>query len=126
MKNKIQFALRLLFGIGYVNSGLNKFFNYMPVPDDLPEALIRVFTAFMEIGWLMPLVAVIEIVGGLLFIPPKFKALGAIVIFPISVGVLLIHLTVAPAGLPMALFIMAINVWVIIDNRRKYLPMVHE
>lgn len=126
MKNKIQFVLRVLFGLTYINSGLNKFFNYMPVPDDLPEEVVRFFTAFMEIGWLMPLVAVVEIVGGVLFIPPKFKAFGALVIFPISVGVLLAHLTVAPDGLPIALLIMAINLWVIVDNRRKYLPMVHE
>ena len=125
MKNKIQFVLSLLFGIGYINSGLNKFFNYMPVPENMPQEMVTAFTALMEIRWLMPLVAIVEIVGGALFIPGKFRALGAVVIFPVSVGVLLIHSTVAPSGLPMALFIMAINLWVIIDNRRKYLPMIN-
>jgi putative oxidoreductase len=126
MKKKILFVLSLLFGLGYINSGLNKFFNYMPVPDDLPQEMVRVFTAFMEISWLMPLVAIVEIIGGVLFIPGKFRALAAIILFPISVGVLLVHSTVAPSGLPIALFIMAINIWVIIENRRKYLPMINE
>lgn len=126
MKKKILFVLSLLFGLGYINSGLNKFFNYMPVPDDLPQELIQDFTAFMEISWLMPLIAIVEIIGGVLFIPGKYRALGAVVILPISVGVLLVHSTVAPSGLPMALFIMAINIWVIIENRRKYLPMINE
>lgn len=126
MKKKILFVLSLLFGLGYINSGLNKFFNYMPVPDDLPQEMVRVFTAFMEISWLMPLVAVIEIIGGILFIPGKFRALAAVIIFPISVGVLFVHSTVAPSGLPIALFIMAINIWVIIENRKKYLPMINE
>ncbi|GGG81873.1 hypothetical protein GCM10007415_13260 [Parapedobacter pyrenivorans] len=126
MKKKIQFVLSVVFGIGYINSGLNKFFNYMPVPEDLPEEMVRTFTALMEISWLIPLVAVVEIIGGVLFIPPKFRALGAIVLLPISVGVLFLHATVAPSGLPIALFIMAINLWVIIDSRKKYLPMINE
>src|SRR5690606_27265130 len=124
MKQKILFALSLLFGLGYINSGLNKFFNYMPVPDDMPEEMVRAFTALMEIAWLMPLVAIVEIIGGILFLPEKYRALGAIIIFPVSVGVLLVHSTVAPSGLPLALFIMAINLWVIIENRHKYLPMI--
>src|SRR5690606_28877128 len=80
--------------------------------------------ALMEVSWLMPLVAAIEIIGGVLFIPARSRALGAIVILPITVGVLCVHSTVAPSGLPVALFIMATNIWVIIENRRKYLPMI--
>lgn len=76
MKKKILFGVSILFGLMFINSGLNKFFNYMPMPKDLPENLIRVMTAFMEIGWLMPLVAVAEIVDGTLFITNKFRALA--------------------------------------------------
>ena len=124
MKKKILFVLSVIFGLGYINSGLNKFFNYMPVPDDLPEEMERAFNALMEISWLMPLVAIVEIIGGILFIPPKYRVLGAVVIFPVTVGVVLIHATIAPSGLPLALFILAINLWVIIENRKKYLPMI--
>lgn len=124
MKTKIQFVLRLLFGLAFINSGLNKFFNYMPAPEDLPQELMKDFAAFMEISWLLPLVAVIEIIGGVLFITGKYRALGAIVIFPIMVGIIFIHTTVAPSGLPIALLLLAINLWVMIDNGRKYLPMI--
>ena len=124
MKKKILFVLSLLFGLNYINSGLNKFFNYLPVPPDLPEAVVKDNLALMEISWLLPLIASIEIIGGALFIPGKFRALGAIVILPISVGVLLVHSTVAPSGLPVALIIVGINLWVIIENRSKYLPLV--
>ncbi|EOR94518.1 hypothetical protein ADIARSV_2364 [Arcticibacter svalbardensis MN12-7] len=110
----------------FINAGLNKFFNYMPVPKDLPENMIKLMTAFMQIGWLMPLIAVAEIVGGVLFITNKFRALGAIVIFPVMIGILLTHLLIAPSGLPIALVLFAINIWVIIENRKKYLPMINE
>ncbi|TCC92737.1 DoxX family membrane protein [Pedobacter hiemivivus] len=124
MKKIILFILSLLFGLMFINAGLNKFFNYMPVPKDLPEGMMKVMTAFMTIGWLMPLIAVAEIVGGVLFIIPKYRALGAIIILPIMIGIILTHLTLAPSGLPMALVLFAINIWVIIENREKYLPMI--
>lgn len=124
MKQKITFIVSLLFGLMFMNAGLNKFFNYMPVPDDLPEKLVQMSMAIMEIGWLYPLVAVAEIVGGTLFIIPRWRPLGAIIIFPILIGIVLTHITAAPSGLPLALILLAVNLWVIVDNREKYLPMI--
>jgi len=124
MKQKILFVISLLFGLMFINSGLNKFFNYIPVPADLPEKLVKTMKAFMEIGWLFPLVAVAEILGGILFIFPKFRALGAVIIFPIMTGILLTHIITDRSGLPVALVLFAINLWVIFENRNKYLPMV--
>lgn len=98
----------------------------MPVPEDIPENMIKIMGAFMEIGWLMPLIAVAEIVGGTLFIIPKVRALGAIVIFPVMVGIMLTHLISSPSGLPIAIVLFAVNIWVIIENWQKYLPMIKE
>jgi len=124
MKKKILFGVSLLFGLMFINSGLNKFFNYIPMPKDMPENMMNVMKAFMEIGWLMPLVAVAEIAGGLLFITNKYRALGALIIFPIMIGILLTHIITEPSGLPLALVLLAIEIWVIIENREKYLPMI--
>ncbi len=124
MKKKILFVVCLLFGLMFINSGLNKFFHYMPMPKEMPENLMKAMTAFIQIGWIMPLVAVAEIIGGLLFITNKFRALGAIIIFPVLIGILLTHILTAPSGLPLALVLLAIELWVIFENREKYLPMI--
>lgn len=124
MKNKILFVVCLLFGLMFINAGLNKFLNYMPVPKDMPESMMKVMTAFMTVSWLMPLVGFIEIVGGILFIPKKTRALGAIIILPVMAGVMLTNIFNAPSGLPIAAVMLIINIWVIIENREKYLPMV--
>ena len=124
MKKKILFGVSLVLGLIFINAGLNKFFNYMPTPKDLPENLIKLMGAFMEIGWLLPLIATAEIIGGILFITNRFRALGAIILFPVLVGILLTHILIAPSGLPLAIVLWAIELWVIIENREKYLPMV--
>lgn len=123
MKNKVLLVVSILFGLMFINSGLNKFFNYMPMPEDLPEELMRIMGAFMEIGWLMPLVAVAEIVGGILFMTNKYRALGAVIIFPVMIGILLTHIINAPDGLPIALVLFAILLWAMYENRAKYAPM---
>ncbi len=95
----------------------------MPMPEDMPQYMLDSFGAMMTIGWLLPLIAIVEIMGGILFMMPKYRALGAIMIFPIMVGILLTHIAAAN-GIPVAIVLMAINLWVIIDNKEKYMPMI--
>lgn len=120
MKNKILFVVSLLFGLMFINSGLNKIFQYMPMPKDMPENMVKLVEAFAAITWLMPLIAVVEIIGGVLVIIPKYRALGAIMILPVMVGILLTHIFNAPSGLPIALILTAVLTWIMIDNRAKY------
>lgn len=97
----------------------------MPIPDDLPESMLKVMEAFMTISWLIPLVGIFEVIGGILFIFPKTRALGAIVILPIIVGILLTNIVNAPSGLPIATILFIINLWIIFENKNKYLPLIN-
>ena len=124
MKNKILFVLCLLAGLMFINAGLNKFFQYMPMPKDMPDKMVKVMMAFAEIGWVMPLVGTFEVIGGLLLIIPRTRALGAIVLVPILTGILLANINMSPSGLPIVFALIAILAWVIIENRAKYLAMV--
>lgn len=108
----------------FINAGLNKFLNYIPVPDDLPEKMVKLMHAITEFGWLLPLIATVEIIGGLLFIIPKTRALGAIVILPVMVGVLLTNTLSDSSGLILALVLLLINLWIIFENRVKYSSII--
>jgi len=125
MKNKILFVLSLLAGLMFINAGLNKFFNYMPAPKEMPEKAMAAMKAFMAISWLMPLVGVAEVVGGLLLIIPRSRPLGAIILVPVLTGILLANISMG-MGLPISLTLAAIVLWVIIDNLEKYLPMIRK
>ncbi len=123
MKRKILFVLCLLTGLMFINAGLNKFFNYIPVPQNMPEEMMKMFAAMMEITWLMPLLATFEIVGGVLLILPRFRALGVLILTPIMVGILAHHFTLA-TGLPIPLIMTAVLVFAVIEERQKYLPLI--
>ncbi|MDQ0592439.1 putative oxidoreductase [Chryseobacterium ginsenosidimutans] len=121
----VNFILSLLFGLMFINAGLNKFFNYMPMEKPTPEQM-KVFAAFGELYWLMPLIGIVEIVGGLLFIFPKTRALGAIVILPVMVGIVLHVFSIdkSTMGMSIAGILFLINLWIIVDNKEKYKALV--
>lgn len=120
MKNKILFTLSLLFGLMMINAGLDKFFHYMPMPKEMPENLVKAFNAFTAIGWLMPLVGLIELIAGALFIFPKTRALGALMIFPVIIGILLTNTVTDTSGFPIAIIFVLVELWALYDNREKY------
>ncbi|WP_372937385.1 DoxX family protein [Seonamhaeicola sp.] len=123
MKNKILTVLCILFGLMMVNSGLNKFLNYMPMPE-MSEEMMQIMGGFMAIKWIFPLVAIVEIIGGVLIAIPKKRALGAIIILPVIIGIFIHHLVHDIAGIAIALILLAINIWAIIDNWNKYKPII--
>ena len=118
----VKTILSTLFGLMFLNAGIDKFLHYMPMPE-MPAEMMKINEAFGTIVWLMPLVGAIEILGGLLFIFPKTRALGAIVILPIMVGIIVHNAVYMPSGLSIAGVFLIINIWMIQDNWEKYKPM---
>jgi len=125
MKQKITFVLSLIFGLFFINAGLDKFFHYMPMPKDISPDLMSAMTGMMAVSWLMPLVAVAEIVGGVLIIISKTRALGALVVFPVMVGIVLTNTVTDASGFPIAAVFAAVLLWIMYDNRAKYMHLVN-
>lgn len=123
MKSKVLLVVSILFGLMFINSGLNKLFNYMPMPEDIPAEMLEIMGAFSTIGWLMPLVAVVEILGGVLVLIKPLRTLAAVMLFPILVGILLIHILNEPSGLIIALVFFAIELWLLYEGREKLKPL---
>lgn len=123
MKQKILLVASILFGLLFVLMGFNKFLEFIPIPPDLPEASKKAMEAFMSISWLMPLVGVAEIIGGLLIMIPKTRTLGALVMVPLMVGILLHNIVVDRSGLPMVVVLCAILTWILLENKNKLLAL---
>ena len=123
----IKFIISLLFGLMFINAGLNKFLNYMPMPKPTPEQM-KIFEAFNQLHWLMPLVGAVEVIGGLLFIFPKTRALGSIVILPVMAGIILHVFTIdkSPMNMSIAGILFLINLWMIFDNKEKYKALLKQ
>lgn len=124
VKSKVLFVVSLLFGLMFVNAGLNKFLNYIPMPKNMPEKMVKAMNAFVEIVWLMPLVGIAEIIGGILIVIPYTRALGALIALPVMVGIVLTNLVQDTAGLPVALVLALSLFWVMYECREQYMPLL--
>lgn len=115
---KVYNILATLMGVGMVVFGANKFMNFIPMPELTPEQM-KIFSAFGTIGWLMPLVALAEILGGLMVIVPRTRTVGALVLLPIIVGIIAHHYHHDPAGIASGLVFGAVELWILWENRKK-------
>lgn len=125
MINKVLHAIAILFGISMVIFGANKLIPFLPMPPLTPEQQ-EIFNAFATIKWLMPQIGVGELVGGLLVIFPKTRALGAIMLIPITIGILVHTATLFRSDILFSAVFFFINVWIIWDHRGQYKHMIKD
>src|SRR5438105_15957650 len=106
MKYVIVIA-RVLLGLVFLVFGSNAFLKFMPMPA-IPGQAGAFITALMSSGY-MYVVAVLQILGGLcLLLGARFVPLGLTMLGPVIVNILLYHLFLQPEGLPIAVAVAAL------------------
>ncbi|GGP05858.1 hypothetical protein GCM10010992_23550 [Cloacibacterium rupense] len=110
--------LFVLFGLMFINAGLDKFLHYMPMPP-MEDEMKKIFDAIVTLKWVMPLVGFVELLAGILVLFPKTRTLGALMIFPVLIGILCHNATFMPEGLAIAGVLFLINIWMMVDNWTK-------
>ena len=115
----VKTILFVLFALMMINAGLDKFFHYNPQPE-MDAEMQKIFSAMVSLKWVLPLVAVVEIFSGILILFPKTRTLGAIMIFPVIIGILCHNATFFMLeGLIFAGVFFLINLWMLFDNKEK-------
>jgi len=120
----VKHIIFILFGLQYIIAGSDKMVHYLPGPTVTSVAGPKVDRAFTTLYWLLPLTGIAELIGGILILFPKTRALGTIVIFPVTAGIIVHDYTLSPHGALLASVLMAINIWMIVDNCKKYRPII--
>jgi putative oxidoreductase len=99
--------VRVLLGLVFVVFGLNGFLRFLPMPP-LPQGLVGEFLhAFFASGYVYAIAAG-QVVGGLLLLIGFFVPLGLTILGPIIVNIVLFHILLANEGLPLALIVVAL------------------
>ena len=122
MKNKIEMGLRIVIGALLLMSGLNKFFNFMPTPE-MTESAGLFMMALGETGYIFPVIAIIEIVVAGLLISGKMVPFALVILAPIMVNIALLHIVLDPAGMGMALFLIATTGWFAWNRKESFVGL---
>jgi len=116
---KAQLVIRILLGLIVLIFGLNKFLQFMPTPP-MPEAAGEFMGALVATGYLMVVVAIVEIITGIMLLTNRFQPLALVLLFPVLLNAFLFHLFLAPAGIGGALVASAMNIFLFFANKEAY------
>jgi len=117
-------AARYLLGTLFFVCGLNGFLNFLPQPTDpMPEAALAFAGALMKTGYMFPLIKGTEVFASLLLLANRWVPLALILLAPVVVNIALFHGLLAPSGVGMALFIVALHTYLAWSYRAAYRPL---
>src|SRR5947209_12445553 len=102
---------RSLLGLIFVVFGLNAFLQFIPMPP--PQGLAGDFMKALFMSHYFYVVALLQIVGGALLLIGRYVPLGLTLLGPVIVNILLFHVFMDPSGLPLALIVAALSLFLL-------------
>ena len=122
-KSKLPVVARVLLGLAFVVFGINYFVPFIPMGAPDPKVL-PFMGGLMASGYVFPVIKTIEIVAGLALLGGRFVPLALTLLAPILVNIVLVHLVLAPAGAPVALALLALEIYLAWSYRAAFAPML--
>ena len=119
MKTAVLIA-RILLGIIFVVFGLNGFLQFLPQPE-MPQAAIAFFGVAAS-GFMLPTLFATQLVGGALLLLGMVP-LGVVILAPVIVHIVEFHVFLAPGGLPLAIVVAALALFLAWTHRWTYHPL---
>ncbi len=126
MNSTFTRILRTILGLGLILIGLGKLihFDFMPSPAFNEDATLFI-DSLNNTGYVLQVVAVLEIVIGLLLVFNKWVSFALILLAPITVNVLLFHLFLDSPGLFLAIIVVFLNAILIYKHWKSYRTLFH-
>jgi putative oxidoreductase len=109
----VAMIARLLLGAIFVFFGSNLFLNFLHAP--IPTGTAGQFFGALYVSRYIYPVACFQVVPGLLLLVNRYVPLALALLAPVIVNICLVHLLMAPSGLPMAAVVVAL--WIIVFAR---------
>ncbi|HCP90432.1 MAG TPA: hypothetical protein DIT76_00055 [Spartobacteria bacterium] len=117
MKYAIIIA-RVLLGLVFVVFGSNAFLHFIPMPPMQGQAGAFI-GALVSSGYIY-VIALLQVVGGLLLLIGRFIPLGLTLLGPVIVNIMLYHIFLDPSGLPMAIVISILALFLLWVYRYRF------
>jgi putative oxidoreductase len=114
---------RVLLGLMFVVFGSNIFFHFIPMPPQKPSLATDFSKALMESHY-MYVVGFLQVAGGLLILIGRYVPLGLTLLGPVIVNILLFHIFLEPTGLPIAIVVAVLALFLLWRYRTNFAGLV--
>lgn len=123
-QNKVPTIIRIIFGLMMIGSGIGMFvLGGFPIEYENPSA-DQYMVALVETGYFVPFLAVVKIVCGLAFFTNRFVPLALIIFMPVSINMVVFHISLEQITGVGAYMILAMNVYLMVKNIEAYRPLL--
>jgi putative oxidoreductase len=109
---------RYLAGVIFLVMGLNGFLNLIHFPP--PTGVAAQFMGALYVSHYLWVIFAFQVVAGVLLLVNRYVPLAVAALAPVLVNIFTFHITMAPAGLPMAIFVAVLWAVVFIDVRSAF------
>jgi putative oxidoreductase len=110
---------RILLGLIFVFFGSNGFLHFLPMPP-LPQGVTGEYLhAFFASGYVY-VISGFQVAGGLLLLIGRFVPLGLTILAAIIVNIWAFHLLMAPEGLPPAVVVAILELFLVWSYRDRF------
>ena len=109
---------RYLAGLIFLVIGLNGFLNFIPFPP--PGGVAAQFMGALYVSHYLWVIFAFQIIAGVLLLINRYVPLAVAVLAPLIVNILVFHALMAPSGLPLALFVALLWVFVFVGVRPAF------
>jgi len=114
---------RVLLGLMFVVFGSNIFLHFIPMPEQKPSLATDFGKALMESHY-MYVIGFLQVSGGLLVLIGRYVPLGLTLLGPVIVNILLFHIFLEPTGLPMAIIVGLLSLFLLWRYRANFAGLV--
>jgi uncharacterized membrane protein YphA (DoxX/SURF4 family) len=112
---------RVLMGLLFTATGAMG----LLLPAQVPDNDAAAFTiALQQTGYMLPLLMGTELLVGLLLLANRFVPLALALIAPVVVNIFALHIFLAQDGLPVAIVVVALELYLVWSYRKAFLPML--
>jgi len=110
---------RILLGLIFVFFGSNAFLHFLPMPP-LPQGVAGEYLhAFFASGY-VNVIGGFQLIGGLLLLIGRFVPLGLTILGAVIVNIWAFHLLMAPEGLPPAVVVTILELFLVWSYRDRF------
>jgi len=117
--------VRILLGLAFVVFGSNIFLHFMPAPPP-PETLAGDFNKALMQSHYIYVVGLLQVIGGLLLLIGRYVPLGLTLLGPVIVNILLFHVFLDPSGLPLAIIVAILALFLLWRYRTNFAGLVKQ
>ncbi|TGM38955.1 DoxX family membrane protein [Leptospira biflexa] len=115
----LYIIVRTLLGALFLFSSIAVLFNLVQQPEMTGN--IKIFNDGLKAsGYLMTFIKVTELVCAIAFLTGRFVPLASVIIAPVVINIFMVHIMIAPEGIPVGIFVVVANAFLGYYNRSAF------